>query len=282
VNLAVAAEQAERTSRAGRNLPAAITVGVLMGGGILAALFTVRHVFIGIAAVTLAVATWELAGALRRGGRIQVALWPLLLGGQAMVWLSWPYGRDGLVVAFGLTVLACLLWRFRGGAPGYVRDVTASIFVAAYLPLSASFATLLVLPEDGALRVLAFLLTVVCSDIGGYTAGVCLGRHLMVPTISPKKTWEGFAGSLAAGMVGSVAVVVLGLNGPASAGVLLGAAVVLTATLGDLAESLMKRDLGLKDMGTILPGHGGIMDRLDSVLPSAVVSWCLLSLLVPV
>jgi phosphatidate cytidylyltransferase len=281
VNLAVAAEQAGRTSRMGRNLPAAIAVSMLMGGGVLAALFTVRQVFVGMAAVTIAVATWELAGALHRGGRIQVALWPLLAGGQAMMWLSWPYGRDGLVVAFALTVLACLLWRFRGGAAGYVRDVTGSIFVAAYLPLPASFAVLLVLPEDGAFRVLAFLLTAVCSDVGGYAAGVFLGRHVMAPRISPKKTWEGFAGSLVAGMAGSVAVVVLGLGGPASAGVLLGAAVVITATLGDLAESLMKRDLGLKDMGTILPGHGGLMDRLDSVLPSAVVSWCLLSLLVP-
>ena len=274
------AEEAERKSRAGRNLPAAIAVGVTLGAAILVALFTVRQVFIGIVAAAIAVATWELAGALRRGGGIQVALPPLLVGGQAMMWLSWPYGRDGLVVGYALSVLGCLVWRFRGGAAGYVRDVTASIFVAAYLPLAASFAVLLVLPADGAARVLAFMVTVVCSDIGGYAAGVFLGRHLMAPTISPKKSWEGFAGSLVAGMAGATAVVVLGLDGRPLAGVLLGAAVVLSATLGDLAESLMKRDLGLKDMGTILPGHGGLMDRLDSLLPSAVVSWCLLSLLV--
>lgn len=277
----VPAGQAERRSRAGRNLPAAIGVGVLLGGAILVALFTVRQVFIGIVAAALAVATWELAGALRRGGGIRVALPPLLVGGQAMMWLSWPYGRQGLVVAFALTVLGCLVWRFRGGAAGYVRDVTASWFVAAYLPLLASFAVLLVVPEDGAGRVLTFMVTVVCSDIGGYAAGVLLGRHLLAPSISPKKSWEGVAGSLVAGMLGATAVVVLGLDGPAWAGVLLGAAVVLVATLGDLAESLMKRDLGLKDMGTTLPGHGGLMDRLDSLLPSAVVSWCLLTLLVP-
>lgn len=274
-----AAGQAARGSRAGRNLPAAIAVGVLLGGGVLVALLTVRQVFIGIVAAVVAVATWELAGALRRGGGISVALPPLLLGGQAIMWLSWPYGRDGVAVAFALTVLGCLVWRFRGGASGYVRDVTASLFVAAYLPLPASFAVLLVLPSDGAARTLAFLVTVVCSDVGGYTAGVLLGRHPLAPTISPKKSWEGLGGSLLAGVLGATAAVTLGLDEPAWVGALLGVAVVLTATFGDLAESLVKRDLGLKDMGTILPGHGGLMDRLDSLLPSAVVSWCLLSLL---
>lgn len=274
-----AAGQAAGGSRAGRNLPAAIAVGVLLGGGVLAALLTVRQVFVGIVAVVVAVATWELAGALRRGGGIAVPLPPLMLGGQAMMWLSWPYGRDGLAVAFALTVLGCLVWRFRGGATGYVRDITGSLFVAAYLPLFASFAVLLVLPSDGAARTLAFLVTVVCSDVGGYAAGVFLGRHPLAPSISPKKSWEGLGGSLVAGVLGATAAVVLGLDEPAWAGALLGVAVVLTAALGDLAESLVKRDLGLKDMGTILPGHGGLMDRLDSLLPSAVVSWCLLSLL---
>lgn len=274
-----AAGQAARGSRAGRNLPAAIAVGVLLGGGVLVALLTVRQVFIGVVAAVVAVATWELAGALRRGGGIAVALPPLLLGGQAIMWLSWPYGRDGVAVAFALTVLGCLGWRFRGGASGYVRDVTASLFVAAYLPLPASFAVLLVLPSDGAARTLAFLVTVVCSDVGGYTAGVLLGRHPLAPTISPKKSWEGLGGSLVAGVLGATAAVTLGLDEPVWVGALLGVAVVITATFGDLAESLVKRDLGLKDMGTILPGHGGLMDRLDSLLPSAVVSWCLLSLL---
>jgi phosphatidate cytidylyltransferase len=275
------AAAAPRASRAGRNLPAAIGVGLALGAAILGTLFTVRQLFIVIVAAAIAVATWEFAGALRRGGGIKVALLPLLVGGQAMMWLSWPFGRSGLAVGYALTVLACLVWRFRGGAPGYVRDVTASVFVATYLPLFGSFAVLLVLPADGAARALVFLITVVCSDVGGYASGVFFGRHPMAPSISPKKSWEGLAGSLLAGMAGATAVVVLGLGGRPWAGAVLGAAVVLTATFGDLAESLMKRDLGLKDMGTTLPGHGGLMDRLDSMLPSAVVSWCLLFLLVP-
>lgn len=280
----VAAELANvvaRVSRAGRDLPAAIAVGVVLGGAVIASLLISRHIFIVLVGLAIAGGTWELAGALRRGAGIRVAMLPLILGGQAMVWGAWPYERRGLVVAFVITVLACLVWRFRGGVTGYVRDVTASFFVAAYVPLMAGFATMLATPHDGAGRILTFLVTVVCSDIGGYAAGVLLGRHPMAPSISPKKSWEGFSGSVVAGVAGAIATVTLALDGQWWHGALLGVAVVVTATVGDLVESMIKRDLGIKDMGSLLPGHGGLMDRLDSLLPSAVVSWLLLSLLVP-
>jgi phosphatidate cytidylyltransferase len=272
--------QRPRTPRAGRNLWAAIVVGLSMGAAILAALYTVRQVFIGIVAVTVAVSTWELAGALRRGG-IKVSLPPVLIGGQAMVWLAWPFGRDGILVAFVITALLCLLWRFPKGAAGYVRDVTASVFSAAYVGGFAAFATLLVVPVDGAARASCLMFAGVASDVGGYATGVLGGRHLMAPSISPKKSWEGFIGSLVAGTVAGALSVTLLLGGQLWQGVLFGAAIVLTATGGDLVESLIKRDLGVKDMGTVLPGHGGLMDRMDSLLPSAVVSWLLLSVLVP-
>ena len=138
----------------------------------------------------------------------------------------------------------------------------------------------IVVPEDGAGRAFAFLIGVVLSDVGGYAAGVFLGKHPMAPTISPKKSWEGFAGSLVAGMVGGAITVTTLLDGQWWHGVLFGAAIVVTATAGDLVESLIKRDLGIKDMGTLLPGHGGIMDRLDSLLPTAPVVWLLLVLFV--
>jgi phosphatidate cytidylyltransferase len=268
-------------SRAGRNLPAAIAVGVLLGAAVLVALLTVRQVFIGIVAVAVAVASVELAGALRRGAGIRVALVPVLIGGQAMVWLSWPFGRNGLLAAFVLTVLACLVWRFGGGAPGYLRDISASTLTAAYVPLFASFAAMLVVPADGRARVLSFLILVVSSDTCGYVAGVLFGRHPMAPLISPKKTWEGSTGSLIGGVVAGALCLTLLLPGHWWQGVLFGASLVLTATMGDLVESLIKRDLGIKDMGTMLPGHGGLMDRLDSLLPSAVVSWLLLRLFIP-
>lgn len=270
-------EPARKPSRAGRDLPAAIAVGVVLGAAILVSLFTVRYVFIGIVAAAIAVGTVELAGAFRKSANIRIALVPVLVGGQAMIWLAWPFGREGALTAFVLTVLGCLLWRLRGGADGYLRDVGASVFAAAYLPLFASFAAMLVPPEDGVGRVLSFMVVVVASDTGGYVAGVLRGKHQMAPSISPKKTWEGFAGSLVAGVVAGALSLMFLLDGQAWQGVLFGAAIVLTATLGDLMESLIKRDLGIKDMGNLLPGHGGLMDRLDSLLPSAVVSWLLLS-----
>ncbi|MGB6165117.1 MAG: phosphatidate cytidylyltransferase [Pseudonocardiaceae bacterium] len=278
---AVHPAQCPPVRRAGRNLWAAIAVGLLMGAGILVALFTVRQVFIGIVAAAVAVSSWELAGALRRVG-IRVLLAPVLVGGQAMVWLAWPYGQDGILVAFVITALVCLVWRFPKGAVGYVRDVSASVFSTAYVAGFASFATLLVVPADGAARVLCLMLAVVASDVGGYATGVLGGRHLMAPLISPKKSWEGFIGSLVAGTAAGALSVIFLLGGQLWHGVLFGLAVVLTATGGDLVESLIKRDLGVKDMGAVLPGHGGLMDRIDSLLPSAVVSWLLLSLLVPI
>jgi phosphatidate cytidylyltransferase len=276
------APAAKKASKAGRNLPAAIGVALLLGAAIIVSLLTVRFLFIGIIAIAIAVGTVEFAGVLRRVADTRVAMIPVLVGGQAMIWLAWPFGRQGALTAFVLTVLACLLWRLPGGAKGYLRDISASVFAAAYLPLFGAFAAMLVPPSDGVGRVLTFLIGVVASDTGGYIAGVLGGKHPMAPTISPKKTWEGFGGSLVGGVVAGALTLSLLLDGHVWQGVLFGVAIVLTATLGDLVESLIKRDLGVKDMGTLLPGHGGIMDRLDSLLPSAVVSWLLLSAFVPV
>ena len=271
-----------RTSRAGRDLVAAIAVGLALGAVILTSLLIERHAFVGVLAAATAIGTWELAGALRRGAEIRVPLPVLLVGGQAMVWLAWPFGLVGLAVSFAGTALAVLLWRMHAGSQHYVRDVTAGLFTAAYVPLFCSFATLMTVAPDGLGRVLTFMLCVVASDVGGYAAGVLAGRHPMAPTISPKKSWEGFAGSLVAGMAAGALCVLFLLHGQWWAGVLTGALLVVCATLGDLIESMIKRDIGIKDMGTLLPGHGGLMDRLDSLLPTAVIAWAVLALVVPV
>jgi phosphatidate cytidylyltransferase len=268
-------------SRAGRDLPAAIAVGLLLGAAVLVSLLTVRQSFIAVVAVAVAVGTWELAGVLRRAGGIEVGLPPVLVGGQLVVWLAWPLGARGVLVGFVLAVLAVFGWRFRGGVAGFLRDVSGSVFTVVYVAVFAAFAALLVLPADGVARELCFLIGVVVSDIGGYVAGVLLGRHPMAPAISPKKSWEGAAGSALAGAVAGALTLSLLLHVAAWKGVLFGLAIVVSATLGDLTESLLKRDLGVKDMGTLLPGHGGLMDRLDSLLPSAVTSWLLLTALVP-
>lgn len=270
-----------RRSRAGRNVPVSIAVSLALGAGVLVSLLTVRHIFVGVVALAVAVGSYELATALRRASAIRVTIWPVLIGGQAMVWLSWPFGQDGLLAAFVLTVLGCMVWRFTGGIDGYLRDLSASVLTAAYVPLLASFAAMLVVVEDGVARVLCFLILVVCSDTGGFVAGVLFGKHPMAKVISPKKSWEGFAGSMITGIAGGILSLTLLLGGQWWQGALFGAALVCTATVGDLVESLIKRDLKIKDMGHLLPAHGGVMDRLDSLLPAAVVSWLLLQLFVP-
>jgi phosphatidate cytidylyltransferase len=277
------AEPPKNGSRAGRNLPAAIAVGAFLGFGVIAILVFVPYVWIGVVAVAMAVATHEVVRRLRTAG-YAIPVIPLLIGGQAMVWLTWPFGAAGALGSFGGTVVVCMIWRLLSGglkdAPvNYLRDVTATVFLATWIPLFGAFGVLLVYPDDGGWRVLCLMLGVVFSDIGGYTAGVLFGKHPMVPAISPKKSWEGFAGSLIFGTAGAVIAVTFLLDKPAWVGVPLGLMLVITGTLGDLIESQVKRDLGIKDMGTLLPGHGGLMDRLDSVLPSAVATWIVLTLL---
>jgi len=262
-------------------MAAAIGVGLGLGAVILAALLIWRPAFLLVLTAAVLVSIVELTGALGRGGYHSPRP-PVLVGALAMMALAWTRGPSGLVVAFLLTVFAVLLWRLGDGPVGYLRDASAGVLVALYVPLLAGFAVLLLVPDDGVARVLAFIATVVCSDVGGFAAGVLFGKHPMAPSVSPKKSWEGLAGSVGACVLIGTLLVTLTFHGPWWGGALYGLAIALTATLGDLGESLIKRDLGIKDMGNLLPGHGGLMDRMDSLLPSAAVAWLILSAVAPV
>ncbi|HET8591206.1 MAG TPA: phosphatidate cytidylyltransferase [Nakamurella sp.] len=261
-----------------------MAIGVAAGLGAIAivCLLLFRPGFLVIIAAAMVAAVWEMRATLRQARGIALVWLPLGAGVLATVLAAWWWGHTAQAAGLALTALAVLFWRLGGGAAGYVADVTASVFLAVYLGGFASFATLLLRPDDGAARILVFLIAAVCSDTGGYAAGVLAGRHPMAPRISPKKSWEGFAGSVVLAIVGGAVSLALLLHHPWWQGAVLGAVIALVATGGDLAESLIKRDLGVKDMGTLLPGHGGVMDRLDSLLPCAVVSWILLSVFVPV
>ena len=267
--------------RAGRDLAAAITVGVGLAAVILVSLLVWRPAFLAVVLAAVVVGVVELSRALQVGG-FRPPLLPLLVGSVGMIALAWLRGSPGLVVAFLVTVLAVLLWRLADGPEDYFPDAASGVLVALYVPLLAGFAVLLLVPDDGATRVIAFIATVVASDVGGYAVGVLAGKHPMAPSISPKKSWEGMAGSVGTCMVVATAILVPALGAPWWGGLVFGAALAVTATIGDLGESLIKRDLGIKDMGAILPGHGGLMDRLDSLLPCAAVSWLLLAVLAPV
>ena len=265
--------------RAGRNLPAAIGVGVGLGLLVTVPLFSpYRWVFIVVLVAAAGLGTWEVVKALRTLGA-QPPLVPLLAGSVLMVVLPYRQGSGELFLGLALTVLACAVWRLAEPAEGYLRDLSAAALTSAYVPFLAGFAALLTAsPGDGPRRVTVFVATVVCSDVGGYAAGVLFGRHPLAPNVSPKKSWEGLAGSTVACAVAGAVFFPTLFDASSLLGVAYGLAVVATATLGDLGESMIKRDIGIKDMGTLLPGHGGLMDRLDSLLPTAPVAWLLLTL----
>ncbi|MFB9463068.1 phosphatidate cytidylyltransferase [Streptomyces cinereospinus] len=272
---------APQKKSAGRDLGAAIGVGVGLGAVIIASLFIVKAVFVGVVAVAVVVGLWELTKRLQERKGIHAPLVPLAVGGAAMVVAGYVRGAEGAWVAMALTVLAVLVWRMTEPPEDYLKDVTAGVFAAFYVPFLATFVAMMLTAEDGPQRVFAFLLLTVVSDTGAYAVGWRFGRHKLAPRISPGKTREGLVGAVTFAMAaGALCMEFLIDDGTWWQGLLLGLAVAASATLGDLGESMIKRDLGIKDMGTLLPGHGGIMDRLDSLLPTAPVVWLLLVLFV--
>jgi len=273
------AEKPKRGIRTGRNLPVAIGVGAAMGGVALLTLLTVKATFLIYMGAALAVALHELDSALKTR-EIRMPVIPVALGGAAMVTSAYWAAGGAVAASFALTFLAVLVWRMFSGTEGYVRDISAGIFAAAYLGLLGATVAAMLAPSDGGKRVLTFIILAICSDIGGYFAGITLGRtgaHKLAPAISPKKTWEGFAGSALASIVAGAILLPALLHGHWWQGVVIGAAAVVAAVFGDLAESMIKRDLSIKDMGTLLPGHGGILDRIDSLIFCAPIVWLLLA-----
>ncbi|MFI6288807.1 phosphatidate cytidylyltransferase [Streptomyces sp. NPDC051018] len=267
--------------RAGRDLRAAIGVGAGLGVVIIASLFVVKALFVGVIAVAVVVGLWELTSRLQERKQIKAPLVPLAVGGAAMVVAGYARGAEGAWVAMALTSLAVLIWRMTEPPEGYLKDVTAGIFAAFYVPFLATFVAMMLTADDGPQRVLTFLLLTVVSDTGAYAVGWRFGKRKLAPRISPGKTREGLLGAVGFAMaVGALCMQFLIDDGTWWQGLLLGLAVAASATLGDLGESMIKRDLGIKDMGTLLPGHGGIMDRLDSLLPTAPVVWLLLVIFV--
>lgn len=277
--------------RAGRDLPAAITSAVVLVSAILLSLFFWKTAFILIVAIAVVVAVWELHRGLAAKD-IDIPEQPLMLGAVVMVVVAYVWGAPALVTATAVTSLIVMLWLLRRGVDGYVKNATASVFTLIYVPFLASFVALLLaeggnnpsfgfdVDDLGMRGVITFIAITVASDTGGYIAGVLFGRHPMAPVISPKKSWEGFAGSLLACVGVGVWLVTSFLGGDWWVGVILGLITVVMATLGDLCESVMKRDLGIKDMSQIIPGHGGLMDRLDSLLATVAPIWLLLHYLV--
>ena len=276
----VAAAAAPTKSKAGRNLPAAIGVGLALAAVLLITLFAYRPSFAVLVGVAAVFGCVEMGRALTTVG-VRLTMPPVLAGSAGILIAAWVRGPDGLVYATLFSVVAVLLWRLADGADGYLRDAGTSAFVLLYVPALAGFAVLSTHPGDGAARIIAFIAVVVCNDTGGYATGVLFGRHPLAPIVSKGKTWEGFAGSVLFCAVAGVLFMTLTFHEAWWKGLLFGLVVCVTATVGDLGSSVLKRDIGIKDWSHLLPGHGGVMDRLDSMLPCAAVAYLLLSLFAP-
>jgi CDP-diglyceride synthetase len=275
-------------ARTGRNLILAIAIGLVFGAFVLASLIFVKEIFMVVAIALVVFASLEIADAFRGSGR-NISRLPTVIAAVAMVPAAFYLGSGGLWYAAVAGLVFVVLWRLvEGILPGrriagaaLLRDLLSAALVQVYVPFLAAFAVLLVAQPNGQWWTLAFVILVIAVDTGAYASGLAFGKHPMAPTISPKKTWEGFAGAAVASIVAGVLLAVFMLNVDWWFGLVFGPVLLLTATLGDLAESLIKRDIGIKDMSSWLPGHGGFLDRLDSILPSAAAAYALYVVFVP-
>lgn len=264
-------------SKAGRNLPAAILTALLLAAVVIATIFIVIEAFVVLVGVFMLLAVWEVCGAFK-ARHIEVPILPLWIGVIGICLSTWIHGEIGLLLSVFLTSALLTGWRLTGDSTFAGRDALAGVFGISWIGLLGGFMILLAAHDKGAFAVLTAILLPVMNDTGGYAAGIFLGKTPMAPTISPKKSWEGFGGSLLLTAVVAVLCVVFGLGLSWWWGIVLGIACTVAATCGDLAESLLKRDLGVKDMGTIFPGHGGALDRVDSILVCAPVVYSILVL----
>lgn len=256
---------APEKTKAGRNLKAAVIVGVSIGAITIALLLLPKVYFLGMIIAVALLAQYELAAALARV-KIRLCLLPLWIGTIGIEICAYLIGAEATWAAFLITLVSLAVWRLLGGADAYaIRDVLASTMVALYIPLMAAFIVLMLAHDSHPFPIVMWVLVTISNDIGGYAAGVWKGKHPLAPSVSPAKSWEGFIGSVLARSLVALACLYYGGISLWLAPVF-GISTAVMATLGDLGESLIKRDLGLKDMGHTLPGHGGIMDRLDSLL----------------
>ncbi|MCE0458682.1 phosphatidate cytidylyltransferase [Curtobacterium flaccumfaciens pv. betae] len=270
------------TARTGRNLPAAIGIALAFAVVMLGTLLLWPPSFMVVAAFLLGVGVYELTSAMRFAGR-DVPRIPSVAVAIAIVPAAFLVGQVAALFTLLGGIVLISVWRLvevavarqKPPAGNVARDLTNGLFVQAYISLLGACVVLLSAQPDGNLWVIGFILVVVAVDTGAYATGLNLGKHPMAPRISPKKTWEGFAGSVAASIVVGILVALFMLGLPWWTGVLLGVLISGSATLGDLTESMIKRDLGIKDISSFLPGHGGLLDRIDSILPSAAVAYVL-------
>lgn len=263
--------------KAGRKLLPSMAVGLSLIALVWFALSFERRIFAILIAVIIVLGIREIARAFAARG-IVISFNSLSIATIGLSYAAWAGDVAGLAIATGVAVPLLLIRALLQGTDGFVAKATGTMFALIYLPFLAGFLILLARPSTGFQRVMTFMVLVGCNDTFGYIVGVLFGKHPLAPKISPKKTWEGLAGSVIFTVIGGALAFEYIMDMHWWIGVVVGLVIVATATCGDLIESAMKRDLSLKDMGTLLPGHGGMLDRLDSVVLSAPAMWLALEL----
>ncbi|WP_313811544.1 phosphatidate cytidylyltransferase [Glutamicibacter sp.] len=254
-----------KTSRAGRNLPAAIAVGAVLLGVVLGGLFWFEPLLVFLVVVLSGIGCWEVARATTHA-KTSVPMLPLFVASALMPISAVWGGLEALGFSYLICLLITLIFRLMEGLKGAAASVMSSVFIISWIPLLLSFALLILDEPRGQWMIAIILLLAVSNDTFGYIVGVLFGKHPMAPKISPKKSWEGFAGSMLGSMLVGALAMYFWMDMPWWTGVILAFFTTIAATTGDFSESMVKRELGIKDMSNLLPGHGGIMDRLDSIL----------------
>ena len=263
--------------RAGRKLFPSIIVSLSLIALIWFALAYHREIFAVVVAVAVVLGIHEIVRAFNARG-IYLSQIALVVASLVLSFATWNGGVAGLAVATAIALPLLLIQLLTRGPEGFVASATATVFSLLYLPFFGGFLILLARPSTGLERVMTFVVLVACNDTFGYIVGVLVGRHPLAPKISPRKSWEGLIGSLIFTVLGGALAFNYIMEMDWWIGAIVGLMIVVTATCGDLIESAMKRDLALKDMGSLLPGHGGVLDRIDSVLISAPALWLALEL----
>ncbi len=264
-------------AKAGRKLLPSILVSLTLIALVWSTLAYARVIFAVLIAIAVSLGIREISRAFAAAG-IHISMRSLIIATAGLTYAVWSAGVEGLAVATAIALPVLLISRLRKGPQDFVKSATATTLALIYLPFLAGFLILLARPDDGLARVMTFVVLVGCNDTFGYLVGVLFGKHPLVPVISPKKSWEGLVGSIIFTSIGGALSFYYILDLKWWIGALVALMIVFTATSGDLIESAMKRDLSLKDMGSLLPGHGGMLDRLDSVLLSAPALYLALEL----
>ena len=279
------------TESKGRSVSQAVIYGLLLAGAFLISVLIVKELFIFLIAIVAAFGVWELCDALRQKNwqvpKIPAAVGTALVmpitywGGERYQWLA-VLGLVGIMMLWRGVELIIQRASLERSFSEIIRDFSASAFVIIYVPLTMSFAALLLAEPardgfvEGKYWVITIVTTVILIDSSAYLFGRKIGKTPMLPKVSPKKTWEGFATSVLFALASTLIQTPWLLQLPWWFAFVITAVILLSAVLGDFAESLIKRDLGVKDMSSLIPGHGGMMDRLDSMLPACLTGYLMM------